>query len=48
MRHHYFDDHQVGDSTLRFKAEVAELAALRDRLVGETGRDETSAAAIIA
>jgi hypothetical protein len=45
MRHHYFDDHQVGDSTLRFKSEVAELVALRDRLVGETG-DE--AAAIIA
>jgi hypothetical protein len=42
MRHHYFDDHQVGDSTLRFKAEFAELVALRDRLVGESG-DETAA-----
>ncbi|RYU09930.1 CDP-glycerol glycerophosphotransferase family protein [Nocardioides iriomotensis] len=46
MRHHYFDDYQVGDSTLRFKTEVAELVALRDRLVGETGGDETSAAII--
>jgi hypothetical protein len=45
MRHHYFDEHQVGDSTLRFKAEVGELLVLRDRLVGETGDD---AAAIIA
>jgi hypothetical protein len=45
MRHHYFDDLQVGDSTLRFKAEVADLVALRDRLVGESG-DEASAAII--
>lgn len=36
MRHHYFDDLQVGDSTLRFLDAVAELAARRDHLLGET------------
>ncbi|GGO69041.1 CDP-glycerol glycerophosphotransferase family protein [Nocardioides deserti] len=35
MRHHYFDDLQVGDSTLRFLDAVAELAARRDHLLGE-------------
>ena len=45
MRHHYFDDHQVGDSTVRFKAAVDELVGLRDRLLGEAPDDE---AAIIA
>jgi len=35
MRHHYFDDLQVGDSTTRFLGAVAELVELRDRLVGE-------------
>ena len=34
MRHHYFDDLQVGDSTTRFLESVSELVALRDRLVG--------------
>jgi CDP-Glycerol:Poly(glycerophosphate) glycerophosphotransferase len=34
MRHHYFDDHQVGDSTARFIEAVGELVALRDRLLG--------------
>ena len=34
MRHHYFDDVKVGDSTARFLTEVRELAALRDRLLG--------------
>jgi hypothetical protein len=34
MRHHYFDDLQVGDSTTRFLAAVGELVELRDRLVG--------------
>ena len=34
MRHHYFDEHGVGDSTQRFLEGVAELVALRDRLVG--------------
>lgn len=35
MRHHYFDDLQVGDSTLRFTAAVNELCDLRDTLLGE-------------
>jgi CDP-glycerol glycerophosphotransferase (TagB/SpsB family) len=34
MRHHYFDDVQVGESTARFIDEVAGLVALRDRLLG--------------
>lgn len=34
MRHHYFDDLQVGDSTVRFLDAVSELVALRDRLLG--------------
>ena len=33
MRHHYFDDLRVGDSTERFLASVSELVTLRDRLV---------------
>lgn len=33
MRHFYFDDIQVGDSTTRFLDSVAELARLRDRLL---------------
>lgn len=33
MRHHYFDDLQVGDSTTRFLESVSALVALRDRLV---------------
>ena len=33
MRHHYFDDLHVGDSTVRFLAAVSELVELRDRLV---------------
>jgi len=33
MRHHYFDDVKVGDSTLRFVESVAELAARRDALL---------------
>jgi hypothetical protein len=37
MRHHYFDDLHVGDSTARFLAAVTELVALRDDLVaGDT------------
>lgn len=32
MRHHYFDDNGVGDSTVRFAEAIGELAALRDRL----------------
>lgn len=34
MRHHYFDDLAVGDSTRRFTAAVTELVELRDRLLG--------------
>ena len=33
MRHFYFDDIQVGDSTTRFLEAVGELARLRDRLL---------------
>ena len=40
MRHHYFDDLQVGESTTRFQESVAELVALRDRLVGGPGVDQ--------
>ena len=39
MRHHYFDDLQVGDSTVRFLDAVSELVALRDELLG-TSRGE--------
>ena len=35
MRHHYFDDLQVGDSTARFLDAVSELVRLRDRLLGD-------------
>ncbi len=35
MRHHYFDDVKVGDSTTRFLTEVRELVARRDQLLGE-------------
>lgn len=34
MRHHYFDDNGVGDSTVRFVEAVTELVDLRDRLQG--------------
>lgn len=34
MRHHYFDDLQVGDSTVRFLDAVGELVDLRNRLLG--------------
>jgi hypothetical protein len=33
MRHHYFDDAAIGDSTARFIGAVRELTALRDVLV---------------
>lgn len=36
MRHHYFDDLQVGDSTARFLEAVGELVDLRHRLVGRS------------
>ena len=34
MRHHYFDELQIGDSTTRFLDAVRDLVLLRDRLVG--------------
>ena len=34
MRHHYFDDNGVGDSTLRFVEAVSELVETRNRLQG--------------
>jgi hypothetical protein len=40
MRHHYFDDLQIGDSTTRFLDAVSELVALRDRLLGEAESGE--------
>ena len=40
MRHHYFDDLQVGDSTRHFLDSVSDLVHLRDRLVGEVAGDE--------
>ena len=33
MRHFYFDDIQVGDSTVRFLEAVTELVRLRDHLI---------------
>ena len=42
MRHHYFDDVKVGDSTARFLEAVAELVALRDTLL--RGWDEQAIA----
>lgn len=37
MRHHYFDNYQVGDSTARFVEAVGDLVALRDRLLAAGG-----------
>lgn len=34
MRHHYFDDLGIGDSTRRFVEEVDRIARLRDDLIG--------------
>ncbi|CAN5334580.1 CDP-glycerol glycerophosphotransferase family protein [soil metagenome] len=34
MRHHYFDELRVGESTVRFLEAIDELVALRDRLLG--------------
>ena len=39
MRHHYFDDLQVGESTTRFLESVSALVVLRDRLVGGSAHD---------
>jgi hypothetical protein len=48
MRHHYFDDLHVGDSTVRFLDAVSELVALRDQLLGSAPRPEDQGAAITA
>jgi hypothetical protein len=48
MRHHYFDDLQVGDSTRRFLDSVSELVVLRDRLLGEVGDSAGGVAETIA
>lgn len=40
MRHHYFDDLQIGDSTARFLAAVSGLVELRDRLLGRAASGE--------
>jgi hypothetical protein len=45
MRHHYFDDLQIGESTVRFVDAVSDLVALRDDLLGAgPGADEDGAA----
>jgi hypothetical protein len=43
MRHHYFDDLQVGDSTHRFLDTVDDLVSLRDRLIGDDSSVDTAA-----
>ncbi len=46
MRHHYFDDLVVGESTVRFLDAVGELVTLRDRHLGASpGADLTAATA---
>ncbi len=45
MRHHYFDDLHVGDSTARFLGAVSELVTLCDQLLAHLARpDETTSA----
>lgn len=48
MRHHYFDDLHVGDSTVRFLEAVSELVALRDQLLGSAPCADDQRAAITA
>jgi hypothetical protein len=48
MRHHYFDDLQVGDSTARFLDAVSELVTRRDLLLGEVARYDDDDTASIA
>ena len=43
MRHHYFDDLHVGDSTARFLGAVSELVALCDQLLGDQSRADGAA-----
>jgi hypothetical protein len=40
MRRHYFDDLQIGDSTVFFLQAVSDLIALRDELIGAGARPE--------
>jgi hypothetical protein len=48
MRHHYFDDLHVGDSTVRFREAVSELVALRDRLADSARHADDRGTAITA
>lgn len=48
MRHHYFDDLQIGDSTARFLGAVTELVELRDRLLGRDPAQEAEGRAFTA
>jgi hypothetical protein len=48
MRHHYFDDLKVGDSTVRFVDAVSEMVRLRDQLLGESAGAVAAEAAITA
>ncbi|MEP6817598.1 MAG: CDP-glycerol glycerophosphotransferase family protein [Marmoricola sp.] len=48
MRRHYFDDLQVGDSTVRFLDAVSTLVALRDRLLRAGPAPDEESAAITA
>ncbi|WP_203338342.1 CDP-glycerol glycerophosphotransferase family protein [Nocardioides limicola] len=48
MRHHYFDDLGVGDSTVRFIEAVGDLARLRDRLLGIEPPTDGGVGAVIA
>ena len=43
MRHHYFDDLHVGDSTARFLGSVSELVALCEELLGDLARPDGAA-----
>ena len=43
MRHHYFDDLHVGDSTARFLGAVSELVALCDQLLADLADPEGAA-----
>ena len=43
MRHHYFDELRVGESTVRFLEAVSELVALRDRLLGVSDPGDSAA-----
>ena len=48
MRHHYFDDLHIGDSTIRFLDAVSHLVALRDRLSGAAPSVDDEGATITA